>query len=91
MLGNTKFNPSLIEEKIYEMMEGYMIGMDTYSEGLVSAVIDFFAIDNSDIELNLGCSEWLDCSGGVCYVSWIEGGHLYTISFDYKKEGFYNE
>jgi hypothetical protein len=91
MLGNTKFNPSFIEDEIYGMMDDYMIGMDTYNEGLVSAVTDFFTNYNPGVEWNLGCSEWLDCSGGVCYVSWIENGHLHMIGFDYKKEGFCNE
>ena len=41
MLGNTKFNPSFIEDEIYEMMDDYIVGSDTYEEGLVSAVTDF--------------------------------------------------
>ena len=86
MLGNTKFNPSLIEDEIYEMMDDYIVGSDTYDEGLVSAITDFLSNDTYGFEWNLGCSEWPDCSGGVCYVSWIEGGHLHMIGFDYKKE-----
>ncbi len=86
MLGNTKFNPSFIEDEIYEMMDDYMVGSDTYNEGLVSAVTDFLTNYNPGIEWNLSCSEWPDCSGGVCYVSWIENGHLHMIGFDYKKE-----
>ena len=86
MLGNTKFNPSFIEDEIYGMMDDYMVGMDAYNEGLVSAVIDFFTNYNPGVEWNLACSEWPDCSGGVCYVSWIENGHLHMIGFDYKKE-----
>ena len=86
MLGNTKFNPSFIEDEIYEMMDDYMVGMDTYNEGLVSAVTDFLTNYNPGVKWNLGCSEWPDCSGGVCYISWIENGHLHMIGFDYKKE-----
>ena len=86
MLGNTKFNPSFVEDEIYEMMDDYTIGSDTYDEGLVNAVMDFLANYNPGIEWNLGRSEWPDCSGGICYVSWIENGHLHMISFDYKKE-----
>ena len=86
MLGNTKFNPSFVEDEIYEMMDDYMVGSDTYNEGLVSAVMDFLANYNPGVEWNVGCTEWPDCSGGVCYVSWIENGHLHMIGFDYKKE-----
>ena len=86
MLGNTKFNPSLIEDEIYEIMDDYEYGTNLYEEGLVSAITDFLSNDTYGFEWNLGCSEWPDCSGGVCYVSWIEGGHLHMIGFDYKKE-----
>ena len=41
MLGNTKFHPSFIEDEIYEIMDDYIVGSDTYEEGLVSAVTDF--------------------------------------------------
>ena len=87
MLGNTKFNPSFIEDEIYGMMDDYIVGSDTYNEGLMSAVIDFLTNYNPGVEWSLGCSEWPDCSGGVCYVSWIENSHLHMIGFDYKKEG----
>lgn len=91
MLGNEKFYPSAIEDAIYGMMDDYMLGMETYEEGLVSAVSDFLGNYCPGTEWQLGCSEWPDCSGGVCFVSWIEAGHLHMIGFDYKKEGFCNE
>lgn len=87
MLGNTKFNPSHIEDEIYEMMDDYEYGTNLYEEGLVSAITDFLTNYNPGVEWNLACSEWPNCSGGVCYVSWIENGHLHMIGFDYKKEG----
>ena len=88
MLGNTKFNPSLIEDEIYGMMDDYIVGSDTYEEGLVSAVTDFLTnyTPVPVVEWNLGCSEWPNHSGGICYVSWIENGHLHMIGFNYKKE-----
>ena len=87
MLGNAKFNPSVIEDHIYSMMDDYMLGMETYEEGLVDAVTDFLGNYCPNIVWQLGCSEWPNCSGGVCYVSWIENGHIHMIGFDYKKEG----
>lgn len=87
MLGNTKFRPSFIEDEIYEMMDDYIVGMETYEEGLVDAVSDFLGNYCPGTEWQLSCSEWPNCSGGVCYVSWIEDGHLHMIGFDYKKEG----
>lgn len=87
MLGNAKFNPSVIEDQIYSMMDDYMLSMETYEEGLVDAVTDFLGNYCPGTEWQLGCSEWPNCSGGVCYVSWIESGHLHMIGFDYKKDG----
>lgn len=86
MLGNTKFNPSLIEDEIYEMMDDYEYGTNLYEEGLVYAITDFLTNHTYGFEWNLGCSEWPDRTGGVCYISWIENSHLHMISFDYKKE-----
>lgn len=83
MLG-TKWYPSRIENEIYSMMDDYMIGMETYEKGLVDAITDFFSNYCHNIEWNLACSEWPDYSGGVCYVSWIEEGHIHMIGFDYK-------
>lgn len=40
--------------------------------------------DNPAIkEWQLGCSDWPDETGGCCFVSWIENGHLHTFEFDY--------
>ena len=91
MLGNEKFYPSAIEDAIYGMMDDYMLGMETYEEGLVDTINDFLGNYCFGFEWQLGCSEWPDCSGGVCFISWIEDGHLHMISFDYKKEGYVNE
>ena len=91
MLGNTKFRPSFIEDAIYDMMDDYIAGSDIYNEGLVSAVTDFLTNYNRNIEWNLAGSEWPNCSGGACHVSWIESGHLHSIGFDYIKEGYVND
>ena len=82
MLGNEKFYPSAIEDAIYGMMDDYMLGMETYEEGLVDTITDFLGNYCFGIEWQLGCSEWPDCSGGGCFISWIEDGHLHMISFD---------
>jgi hypothetical protein len=74
-----------IENEIYGVMEDYEIGFDVYEEGLVDAISDFFAEFKKETEYKIVCSEWPDCSGGVCFVCWIENGHLGSVSFDYKK------
>lgn len=86
MLG-TGFHPSYIEDEIYGMMDDYAIGSDTYIEGLVDAITDYFTNHSPAVEWQLGCSEWPDMTGGVCAISWMENGHVHMVMFDYKKEG----
>ena len=85
MLGS-KWYPSLIEDEIYEMMDKYAIGSDTYSEGLVSEITDFLTKDTYGFEWKLACSPWPNMTGGVCSVCWIEDGHVHLVMFDYQKE-----
>jgi hypothetical protein len=84
MLGNTKFHPSFIEDEIYEMMDDYAIGSDTFGEALISATSKFFVERHPEVEWHLGCSVWPDYTGGTCFVSWIENGHLHMLGFDYR-------
>lgn len=87
MLGSG-FYPSKIEDQIYEMMDDYAIGSDTYEEGLTDAIIDYFMNYYPASEWKFACSPWPDMSGGgVCAVSWIENGHCHMAMFDYRKEG----
>ena len=82
---SAKWIPPYLENEIYDIMEVFEIGFDIYEERLVDAISDFFAEFKRDIEHRIVCSEWPDCSGGVCFVCWIENGHLGSVSFDYKK------
>ena len=85
MLGSN-FYPSQIENQIYEIMEDYILGSDTYEEGLVDAITDYFINYHPTSEWKLACAPWLNVSGGVCSVCWIEDGHVHMVMFDYKKE-----
>lgn len=85
MIGNEKFYPSVIENAIYNIMDDYMLGIEIYEEDLVDAVSDFLNNYRPGIVWQLGCSEWPNCEGGSCFVSWIENGHFHMIGFDYKK------
>lgn len=83
MLGNMKFVPSHIEDEIYGIMEDYECGLDLYGEGLVPVVADFLTNCGTKIEWQLCCSEWPDMTGGACFISWVEEGHIHAIGFDY--------
>ena len=86
MLGNTVPRPSSIENKIYDIMDDYTVGIDTYEAELVMVIADYFNDEHPKVEWNLCCSEWPDLTGGACFVSWIESGHLRAICFDYDGE-----
>lgn len=84
MIG-TKWAPSEIENTLYDIMESYEIGLDLYEEGVVSAITDYFSDYVTNIQWQLGCTEWQDMTGGVCYISFIDNGTLHMIGFDYRK------
>ena len=85
MLGS-KWYPSVIEDEIYDMMDSYAIGSDTYNEDLTDAIADFLGNYTSITEWKLACSPWPNMAGGVCSVCWIENGHVHLVMFDYQKE-----
>lgn len=87
MIGNYVFHPSKIEDEIYKLMDNFAVGSDTYSENLVGEIAIFLQEHYPVVEWQCGCSEWPNCEGGVCYISWIENGHLHMLGFDYKREG----
>ena len=86
MLG-TNWRPSAIEDKIYDMMEGHEAGVEVYEEALTDLISDYLTKNFPGMEWNLGCSPWPNMDGGVCFICWIEEGHLHSIVFDYVKKG----
>ena len=87
MVGS-KWYPSKIEDEIYGTMETYEIGIDLYDEGLTGAIADYFTNYAGIAEWQMACSPWPNETGGVCFVSWVEDGHIHMIGFDYIKTGY---
>ena len=84
MIGNcSDFIGSKISQDIYDMMEYYMEGMDTFDVDLTGAISDYFTNHHPEIKWSLGCTDWPDMSGGICYYAWIENGELHQECFDY--------
>lgn len=83
-----KWYPSKVEDEIYGIMEADEIGIDLYNEYVIDAITDYFTNYSGIEEWNLGSSLWPNESGGVCFVSWIEDGHIHMIGFDFIKNGF---
>ena len=83
MLGTNVFYPSKIEEEIYDLMIDFTAGSDSYIEELVEVAIEY--LGDHATEWRAGCAEYPDGTGGICYLSWIENGHLHMIDFEYRK------
>ena len=84
MLGTNVFYPSKIEDEIYDLMIDFTAGSDSYTEELVGVAIEY--LGDHATEWHAGCTEYPDGTGGICYLSWIENGHLHMIDFEYRKE-----
>lgn len=83
MIG-TKWAPSTIENDLYNIMEEYQIGIELYEYDVVDKVSDYLS-QKFNIQWQLGCTEWQDMTGGVCYISFIDNSILHMLGFDYRK------
>lgn len=86
MIGDI-FRPSKIEDKIYNIMEDYILGSDLYDYAVVDIISDYLS-KHEKISYQLCCSPYInDTHFGVCAVSWCENGFPKMVMFDYCKEG----
>lgn len=81
MLGN--FNPSVIVDKIYNILEDYEIKIDVYNHEAVNEIADYFEHE-WHLEYNLCCADWPNEEGGVCGIAFVESGHPQLVMFDYE-------
>jgi hypothetical protein len=81
MLGN--FNPSVIVNKIYDILEDYEVKTDVYNHEAVNEIADYFEHE-WHIEYNLCCSDWPNEEGGVCGIAFVDCGHPQLVMFDYE-------
>lgn len=83
MIGS-KWTPSVVADEMYSLMENYMEGSDTYNYELTEYLIEWFSTHDTVKEWQLGCTDWPDMTGGVCYISWVENGSIHMEAFEYK-------
>lgn len=84
MLEIANFHPSVIEDTIYSILIDYSLGTDTYEEGAINAILDFFQYVGND-NFKLCCSPWPNMMGGTCSVAFVEDGYANLVVFDYSK------
>ena len=70
------------ENQIYDILEGYAIGIDTYEWNTDEVIANFLKEKNLDFKHIV--SMWPDMEGGCAFLSWTENGKLYAIAFDVK-------
>lgn len=78
MIG-TAWKPSKIENDLYDIMEHYEMGFDTYEYTVIDEIISYFEARPS--------VQWqLDCSEGTTHIAFVDNGTLHMITFEYIHE-----
>lgn len=70
------------ENQIYDILEDYAIGIDTYEWDTDEVIVNFLTEKN--LEFKHIVSMWPNMEGYCAFFSWIENGKLYAIAFDVK-------
>lgn len=68
-------------EQFYDILEGYLIGMDRYEVEAIDVLAELF--EKSGINHKWDCTHWPDMSGGIATFSWVEDGDLFLEGFEF--------
>ena len=87
-IGNTKFYPSTIEDRIYDIMNdsqyieenGYIYKME-----LITAIVNLFTDEFVSVEYDMYSARTLQPDVFICNLHWVEEGHLHAINWMYKE------
>lgn len=77
------FHPSVIVNKIYDILEDYEVKTDVYDHEAVDEIAYYFE-NKWHIEYKLCRSEWPNEEGGVCAISFVDANHPQLVMFDYE-------
>ena len=84
-IGNFKFYPSAIEDKIYDILDSkseFIASSKEYTQEAIETVIEYMhGLPN---EWSLIDETHPDEEGGCVSICWIEDGHLHHIVLDYR-------
>lgn len=89
-IGNTKFHPSVVEDRIYDLMtkEVNIAGSDSYTGHLLTDVSAMMVKEFPQCEWECFINDWNDKTGATTSFAWIEDGHLHLIGWDIKAMTF---
>lgn len=72
-----------IIDNVYDVLEDYTMGSDTYEHGAISAIIDMFCY-YPEITYRMETTNYPDMTGGVCSFAILdEHKNLSLVVFDY--------
>ncbi len=83
---NSCFHPSVIEDKIYDILDSdsnYIWSSNEYTQEAITAVNDY--METLDIQWNLIDESYPNEEGGFVSICWIENSHLHHITINYHK------
>ena len=87
-LSNTKFHPSRVEDRIYDLMmeEEYIAGSDIQTESFFLAVYDMLKEEFPEVEWETFTTPTM--RPGICLQSfaWVEDGHIHLIGWHFEED-----
>ena len=88
-LGNTKFYPSKVEDRIYDLMnKKEYLEEDAYicKYKILTAIVNLLSEEFEEVEFEMHSSRTLQPDVFICHLYWIEDGHLHSVSWMYREE-----
>ena len=87
-LSNTKFHPSRVENRIYDLMneEEYIAGLGTQTESLFLAVYNMMNDEFPEVEWETFATPTMRPGIYLQSFAWVEDGHIHLIGWSYEEE-----
>ena len=87
-ISNTTFHPSRVEDRIYDLMlgeEGYMVGIDVYTDELFVAVHKMMTEEFPEVEYETFTTPSHNDGLYIQAFAWVEDGHIHLIGWEFKE------
>lgn len=84
-IGNCGFHPSLIEDRIYDILDSnpdYLYSSEVYWKNAQDPIIEYLEVTGVQGSMIASC--WQNMEGETTSIAWIEDGHLHHIMLDFK-------
>ena len=87
-LSNTKFHPSRVEDRIYDLMneEKYIANLDIQTESLFLAVYNMMQNEFPEVEWETFTTSTMRPGIYLQSFAWVEDGHIHLIGWHFEEE-----